>query len=1050
MPKNNVVIAILFISLLLGTLPWQSVAHTAAAVESGFHLLQATENGVIIEYSIGEYALEQVEVEGQTYDRVVMKDAATIGEPGKPNLPVVATSIGVPINAEFHLRIEEIQTRPLSGHYRIEPAGSYVVGDEALASGKIIYIENPELYASATAYPGVQVELGQAAKLRSQRILPLRVYPFQFTPSSGQLEVVSYVRFVVEFAYPLGKPLFEASTALAEEDNPFEALYQQSLLNYQQAQRYRAFEPTGNAETQLLSETASSESYKITVTEDGIYKLTYEALQSAGMPVAGLDPQTFAMTNQGRPVAIYVHNSDGDAAKFSSGEYLLFFGERFDGTYLASLSSDEDDFWRDSFYRSGETNLTAFQPRFNRKMVEKYTNQNVYWLTYGGGGGGPFMEQVMVSAGAAPYLSSFQQRLRFEQQNLWWTTHFTSEDTFFWDSVQFSTTTTKDYPLTIPNPTQNGTAILRGEFVSRAHHPSINPDHQQVIYLNKSQHLNQKIGTLSWDGLRRYSFQLTFPASYLRNGENTLTVEFQKVTGMTIDQIFVDWFEIVYEQRFVAKDNQISINRPSSDDEFSLSGQYRLYLPLILRNTSAVNSLQIEGYTQAPVILQISNPLRPKMINGAAYGNGVISFESPANSGFNYFVAAPKTIDAVEKVTFENITDQRADYIYITPKVFVNNVQNLANYRQTKDGFATKVVALEEIINQFNFGIYHPRAIKNYLQYVYDHWSPKPVYVLLVGDGHWNFLSSSEYDNPPNYMPPNLQWVDPWQGEIDSANDLVTVDGWDPLPDLMIGRLPVNDAHQEIQDYLAKVQNYENALGQAWQKRFVFVADANDPAAGDFPQLTDKIIADYSITDYRKIYLKKAGSSYSAYDTETTTDNPCGSASGANQCPNATAALVNLLNDVSAGHLVYSGHGYIDGWSKAVIFSNPEIENLNNASALPFILTLDCLDGFWYYPRITTSDHRGQSLIELLVRAPSKGAVAAFAPTGLGVATAHDILQRGFYTHIFDSNPSWRLGVASLQAKTKVYQDTPLHVDLVHTYTIFGDPALMLPAPNAP
>lgn len=91
-------------------------------------------------------------------------------------------------------------------------------------------------------------------------------------------------------------------------------------------------------------------------------------------------------------------------------------------------------------------------------------------------------------------------------------------------------------------------AILRGEFVSRAHSPSVNPDHRQIIYINKSQNPTP-IGTLTWDGLRRYRFELTFPASYLVDGNNTLTVEFQKVTGMIVDQIFVDWFEISYEQK---------------------------------------------------------------------------------------------------------------------------------------------------------------------------------------------------------------------------------------------------------------------------------------------------------------------------------------------------------------------------------------------------------------------------------------------------------------------------------------------------------------------
>ncbi|RCK75726.1 MAG: hypothetical protein ANABAC_1017 [Anaerolineae bacterium] len=1025
---KRVVFGILIVSLLFAMLPFNTTAQGEVAMQDGFQLLQADDWRVTIEYRGGEYSFQKVERNGKTYDQIVLKDASNLNEPGKPSLPVVSTAIGVPAEAEFSLQIDDVQTETLPGEFWIEPGTTYVIGEEELTPGEISFIEDETVYSSAENFPGVIVELGEAAKLRAQRLLPVRVYPFQFVAATKQLIRIRAVTFTIEFRYPDGyPPLAQSSEGALEEPAPFEQIYQQNLLNYSQARRYRYFEPQNELPAQLLSETSANERYKIPVTEDGIYKLTYEALQAAGMPVNAVNPQTFSMTNQGRPVSIYVHNSDGDPNKFSAGEYILFFGERLDGTYLASLYSDEDDFWRDSFYRAGESNLTSFEAKFNRYMVEKYTNQNVYWLNVGGTGG-PFMEQVTALPASAPYLDAFQERIHFEQQNIWWTTHHTSVDTFFWEGIKFTSNTTKDYILNIPYPVQSGTVTLRGEFVANAQSTSVNPDHRQVFYINKTQYPNP-IGTITWDGKRRYTFELSFPASYLLNGANTLTIAFEKVSGMTVDDIFVDWFEMIYLRQTYAEGDQIILNRPGN----------------LVQEIPSDASFQIGNFSQQPVLLSIADPLSPKFVSGMSYEGGVLSFRSSVETGTSFIAAIPKTPHSVEKVIDRDYLGSRADYIFITPKVFLDSVQDFADYRQNHDGLTTKVVPLEDIFNQFNFGIYHPRAIKNYLQEAYDRWSPKPTYVLLVGDGHWNLLGSSQYDNPPIYMPPNLQWVDPWQGEIDSANDLVTVDGWDPLPDLFIGRLPVNSA-AEITAYLSKVQAHEANLNQTWQKRYLFVADANDPNAGNFPALSDQVIQEYLSpgNEARKIYLDVG---YTSYDTETQVDFPCGDQVGNNKCPNATQTLTTTLNTTGVGHLVYSGHGYVDGWSKAVVFSNANLDSLTNSNYLPFAFTLDCLDGYWYYPKITVSNHRGPSLIESLVRATNKGIVAAFSPTGLGVATAHDTLQRGFYDAIF-SGAEWRLGSAATQAKIRIYTDAEIHVDLVHTYTVFGDPALLFSSPK--
>ena len=88
------------------------------------------------------------------------------------------------------------------------------------------------------------------------------------------------------------------------------------------------------------------------------------------------------------------------------------------------------------------------------------------------------------------------------------------------------------------------------------------------------------------------------------------------------------------------------------------------------------------------------------------------------------------------------------------------------------------------------------------------------------------------------------------------------------------------------------------------------------------------------------------------------------------------------------------------------------------------------------------------SLAEEMVRAPEKGAVAAYSPTGLGVASGHDILNRAFYTAIFDGGVQ-ELGQAAIASKAELFA-TGLHFDLVDTFTVFGDPALRFLTTVAP
>ena len=151
------------------------------------------------------------------------------------------------------------------------------------------------------------------------------------------------------------------------------------------------------------------------------------------------------------------------------------------------------------------------------------------------------------------------------------------------------------------------------------------------------------------------------------------------------------------------------------------------------------------------------------------------------------------------------------------------------------------------------------------------------------------------------------------------------------------------------------------------------------------------------------------------------------------------------MNQTGALLVNYVGHASLNLWANEQIFVNSDITNLTNGTKLPFVLSLTCLDGYWSYPNLETGNKSGQGLAEELLRADQRGAVATFSPTGLGVSTGHDSLQRGFYDELF-TNKDWQIAPASQSAKLRLY-GTGANFDLLDTYTIFGDPALHLLSP---
>ncbi|MFM7850469.1 MAG: hypothetical protein ACKO96_00800, partial [Flammeovirgaceae bacterium] len=100
--------------------------------------------------------------------------------------------------------------------------------------------------------------------------------------------------------------------------------------------------------------------FKIPISKDGIYRISYSDLQSANFPVNSVDPRLIQLFHRGVEQAIFVQG-EADAV-FNTNDYIEFFGKRNDGTLDKKL------------YQPASAQLN---PYYNL-----YSDTTAYFLTY--------------------------------------------------------------------------------------------------------------------------------------------------------------------------------------------------------------------------------------------------------------------------------------------------------------------------------------------------------------------------------------------------------------------------------------------------------------------------------------------------------------------------------------------------------------------------------------------------------------------------------------------------------------------------------------------
>jgi hypothetical protein len=696
--------------------------------------------------------------------------------------------------------------------------------------------------------------------------------------------------------------------------------------------------------------------------------------------------------------------ASGDRIKISISENGVYYLDARDISSLLGLSVANVS----SMINRGQLSLSslgkqaAYIPTSNNAGIyfygagidSIYTKGNIYWLEKGKG----IIMTVLHGRGPRPSSDeeSFTETLHFEQNLNPWETLFNDPEADYWfwwqlfaEPSNVYTDPPKDFDFEAPGLSESqNTAKIKLKLFGGSDAGVAN-DHHVKVSLN-----GVLIDNYWWTGLTPFTITFTAP---ITTGVNTLTVEGIADQGVSASSVFINSFDLTYQRLYEA-----------SGDRLAFRGDGHM-------------PVTVGGFTSPDImVFDVTNPLIPKLNAATTVGPDTTGYSvslNPDSPSTPYFSVTGSEIQRISGKAVGAFSlssrSNAADYIIIAPFGLISAAQVLADYRKTQ-GYKTMVVDIENIMNEFNYGISSPEAIKKFLSYTYSNWKTVPRYVVLAGDGSMDYKDNLGLGYGGNLIPSRM--VPTSSGLFVSDNYLADFNG-DHVPEIAIGRLPVI-VPDELLTVINKIKTYESVPGN---KKVVLLADSPDIDVGNFMSDSEALEAVFPAGyTFNRIYL---------YNDNPATVNAARSALFT--AINNGAAFFNYVGHAGPNQL--SNSGLINHYPE---FATDDLPLFTNAGVLPVMTAMTCLVGNFSDPVQTI-------LTEALLLKAGGGVVATWAPTGLSDDAEASILNREFYMAFFISGGKPAIGdvVRKALSAYKSQGTMPFMMDI---YNILGDPALRM------
>lgn len=625
--------------------------------------------------------------------------------------------------------------------------------------------------------------------------------------------------------------------------------------------------------------------FKIPVAEDGIYRLSYEDLNSAGIPVSSISGGNIQVYKNGSAYPIYVTTS----GSLSSEDYIEFYGQKNRGEL------DE------IFYTDPES--MQLNPAYSL-----FTDTAAYFLTWNSGSGNLRVNEVLTDLSGStltvePYYmhkerlvqsSRLQKPTRNGADNVRYS-HFEVGEGFGGNLARTNQVTLPATEIfeSGPDPsidirfTSNGTAH-QFEF-------SINGDLKTTWshsgYLLKQEHFDFPLEELEASNqVRLYGAVDNFDRSVLAI---------------------------------------IDLNYPRSFD-FNDENYFEFFMP----GGGDPKRVEISNFDGglSPVVYDPGSGSRttPQLIDDKW------SFIIPVSSDDRNLVIynpneAVKEVLDIEQMDFVDYAELNHDFIIIShPELMegsINQVAEYASYRGSAAGgsFDPIVVNVEDLYEQFSYGIHrHSYSVKNFVNWASRNWS-NAEYVFLLGKGREYGVYRTK-EQIEDFV--HRSFYIPTYGIPASDNLLTSTGNIKTTHAIPTGRIAAKDS-EDIEIYLRKVKEHEDFDSKAqtvedklWKKKIMHLAGAEtslQESIGNYLETMENAIED-SQYGADVVTFKKSS-------TETIQE----------------ADADELLNAIDAGLsvLTFFGHSSVGTFD----FNIDDVNKLKNFGKYPLVISLGCFSG---------------------------------------------------------------------------------------------------------
>jgi len=994
MVRKSLITYLVGIGLYLAGIPSVGLANTYPDIE----ILHQTDRSLEFVYRPTGYTLTKESAAPAAFARIQFAHITHREIRGEPRLPVRMIYFGLPPGAGLEFTILDERWSSQSG-IRLRP---YAPRSFDESPEEAVPLSAEAAYSGIDQFPEYHVETLPVGWLRSQEVGGLAVYPLRYYPGQNRVDVLESITVRVRFIGGDGGP-----TGVVNEGT-FDGLISHILLNDQTSRLLRRARPIGGLARAAVDDPFGSSQvwYKVRTGAEGICRITFEEADALGLnPAQIADPREVRVFYGGGKVLpasmidpfpefreVALHTTGFEDGNWNPGDYLEF--------YTQDLHRWEIDTLSDGFVN----------------VLHPFEDLNVYWLT------------------PAAQLATVPRRI--------------SE---------------MDASLTEP------TAAQLFDVEQWAHH-----EQNQILRVRSDRHVGDYY-TWYWQNGRQlsvptynafdaidetpaelwvYTYSFGNPVRLFANGislspqyesRNNDTTVFKiesYQSGMNLQISFasdinsatyLDAYDLQYRRRLALRGGKLTFAAPDSD------------------GAVIFNVMDVSG--ASPAVWDITDPFAPIALTGVVRDGNVARFQADLSLDRRriFFVADEDNVTSpvfVERRNPERLRspDHRADFLALGPRLFVDAADEYLRFRENLSGLIAKKIAIEDVYDNFSYGLLDPLAIRWCLKYAFENWqSPAPQYVMLVGDGH-NDLSDNLGNHAPSYVPPYIaadETLPADENFIYFGPDKLlksSPDGeGDAYPDMIIGRLPVKNTEQ-IRTIADKITRYASTATQgAWRNRIALVADDESTGGCEYdpPNEIHIVGAEYlssavipSRFEQRKIYLTEFPFGLTCFTK-----------------PDARDAILDMVNE-GAVLVDYIGHGNPDLWAhERVLVRATDLPKMQNSDRLTVMFTASCSNGFF-------DDPINEGLAEEIVRHPDGGAVAAISATRLVFADANLDLNIHFFELLFGAEKP-ALGEALYLAKfLRQFQENyscpqpPCERPNDRKYVLFGDPAMPLGIPQ--